>query len=58
MSAHELIVATDETASVATVIDAAEFEAAHRDPLWRAFCEQSDAYVKGMRPNTTPSATG
>ena len=44
----ELIVATpdwEEAAAAETVIDVEEFEAAHRDPEWLAFCEEADQYV-------------
>ena len=44
----ELTVATpdwEEATATATVIDIDEFEAAHDDPKWLAFCEAADRYV-------------
>lgn len=48
----DLIVATPdwkEAAATPTVIDAEEFEAAHDDPAWLAFCEAADDYYRGGR---------
>jgi hypothetical protein len=47
-SVDSLIAATpdwEEAAATTTVIDVVEFEAAHRDPEWLAFCEEADHYV-------------
>jgi hypothetical protein len=45
----ELIVTSEPGAElVPTVIDADEFEQAHDDPVWRAFCEDADRYVSGF----------
>jgi hypothetical protein len=44
----DLIAATpdwEEAVATTTVIDADEFDAAHDDPEWRAFCEAADKYV-------------
>ena len=44
----DLAVATpdwEEAAYTVTVVDVDEFEAAHDDPEWLAFCESADEYV-------------
>lgn len=33
---------------LATIIDLEEFEVAHHDPKWKAFCEEADRYVQEM----------
>lgn len=50
--ATEPIVATSEwqdAVATVTVIDLDEFEAAHDDPEWRAFCERADVYVESLQ---------
>jgi hypothetical protein len=32
-----------------TVIDVDEFEAAHKDPEWLAFCERADEYLESVQ---------
>ena len=53
-SATDLIVATPDwrdAVSTVTVIDIAEFEAAHDDSEWLAFCERTDEYLELVQPD-------
>lgn len=38
----------EEAIATPTEIDMAEFEAAHHDPEWLAFCERADGYVASV----------
>jgi hypothetical protein len=47
-TASELILASndwEDAVKTVAVIDAQEFEAAHDNPAWLAFCEAADEYV-------------
>lgn len=59
----ELVAATDpmiatpdweDAAATVTVVDLEEFEAAHDDPKWRAFCERADQYVEAVERELVP----
>jgi len=44
----------EDARSTVTVVDIEDFEAAHHDPEWLAFCERADEYLNAVEAELQP----